>query len=193
MPRQLIFTALTLLLSFRPVAGRSCPVDGTFCTVPCGVFLYTCAGGTRLTDQPLATGTVCFDPGNTGKATVRGRDSVLLGLSVAFTASRRVCLQGRKPVISVAPLLRKQVRALENCTHTSSSPKYPPHPHPTRASLTQPRRAQRRPLASRLLKCHPFQTQRHLRYRRRSLAHRRARQASRLLYPLYRLCRRCLR
>ena len=81
LPPRLGFSALPLYtmqrivvfcLAVLPVVlGKSCAVDGTYCSVQCDVFLYVCAAGTRLPDQPVATGTVCYDPGNSGKAIVR--------------------------------------------------------------------------------------------------------------------------
>lgn len=65
--------SLLAAVAVLPVAlglGSGCTNDGNFCTSQCGVYLYVCSGGVRYPDQPVATNTVCYDPGG-GRAQVR--------------------------------------------------------------------------------------------------------------------------
>jgi hypothetical protein len=80
----LLFFAAAHCITGPCVMWNGNPRDGTFCSTTCGSFMFVCSGGTRLPDQPLAPGTVCYDPIDAGDAIVRaGYRLRVLGMSAS--------------------------------------------------------------------------------------------------------------
>lgn len=153
------------------LGGKACTADGTYCTVQCGTTLYTCLGGTRLADQPVAPGTVCYDPGGGNAYVCKGLEHHLTLTTTHTSWVPPPCSQsllGLSSAISAAPLRHKLVSCHSRSFCTCDSP-------PLLCRTRQQPAATRSPSASRRRKNHPFQTRARHPPRRRSRARRRAR------------------